>query len=66
MTGTEGKWAQNRNPTLRGMQQAMAMVNAHANKSLERPEAPPVAKVTGSSGNSGKGAVITVSGGARG
>lgn len=66
MTGTEGKWAQNRNPTLRGMQQAMAMVNAHANKSLERPEAPPVAKVTGSSGNSGKGALITVSGGARG
>lgn len=66
MTGTEGKWAQNRNPTLRGMQQAMAMVNAHTNKSLERPEAPPVAKVTGSSGNSAKGAVITVSGGARG
>lgn len=66
MTGTEGAWAQNRNPTLRGSQQAMAMVNAHANKSLERPEAPPIAKVTGSSGNSGKGALITVSGGARG
>ncbi|WGZ94090.1 MAG: CsoS2 family carboxysome shell protein [Candidatus Thiothrix putei] len=66
MTGTEGRWAQNRNPTLRGMQPAMAMVNAHANKSLERPEAPPIANVTGSSGNSGKGALITVSGGARG
>ncbi|OQX14828.1 MAG: hypothetical protein BWK73_08510 [Thiothrix lacustris] len=66
MTGTEGRWAQNRNPTLRGMQQAMAMVNAHANKSLERPETPPIANVTGSSGNSGKGALITVSGGARG
>lgn len=66
MTGTEGKWAQNRNPTLRGAQQAMAMVSAHANKSLERPEAPPIANVTGSSGNSGKGALITVSGGARG
>lgn len=66
MTGTEGQWAQNRNPTLRGMPRAMAMVNAHTNKAAERPEPPPVAKVTGSSGNSGKGAVITVSGGARG
>jgi hypothetical protein len=65
MTGTEGQWAQARNPTLRGMQQAMAMSNAHTNKGLER-EVPPPAKVTGSSGNSGKGPVITVSGGARG
>ncbi len=66
MTGTEGRTAQNRNPTLRGAQQAMAMVSAHANKALERPEVPPIANVTGSSGNSGKGALITVSGGARG
>lgn len=66
MTGTEGQWANGRNPTLRGTPRSMAMVNAHANKALERPEAPPLAKVTGSSGNSGKGALITVSGGARG
>ncbi|TCJ12294.1 carboxysome shell protein [Parasulfuritortus cantonensis] len=64
VTGTEGRWAQSRNPTLRGMQRGMG-VGARANKEIERPEVP-IAKVTGSSGNAGKGAVITVSGGARG
>jgi len=64
VTGTEGRWAQGRNPTLRGGGRGMAS-GAWANKERERPEAP-IAKVTGSSGNDGKGAVITVSGGARG
>lgn len=64
VTGTEGRWAQGRNPTLRGAGRGMAS-GAWANKAIERPEAP-IAKVTGSSGNAGKGAVITVSGGARG
>ncbi len=64
VTGTEGCWAQSRNPTMRGASRAMA-AGAWANKGIERPEVP-VAKVTGSSGNAGKGAVITVSGGARG
>ena len=64
VTGTEGRWAQGRNPTLRGPGRGMA-AGAWANKERERPEVP-VAKVTGSSGNAGKGAVITVSGGARG
>jgi len=64
VTGTEGRWAQGRNPTLRGAGRGMTS-GAWANKGIERPEAP-VAKVTGSSGNAGKGAVITVSGGARG
>lgn len=64
ITGTEGRWAQGRNPTLRGGGRGMG-ASAWANKGIEKPEVP-LAKVTGSSGNAGKGAVITVSGGARG
>ncbi|MEW5771467.1 MAG: CsoS2 family carboxysome shell protein [Pseudomonadota bacterium] len=64
VTGTEGRWAQGRNPTLRGAGRSMG-ASAWSNKDIERPEVP-LAKVTGSSGNAGKGALITVSGGARG
>ena len=64
MTGTEGRWAQGRNPTLRGEPRGN-FVNAHINKQIERPEAP-VAMVTGSSGNCDEGVLVTVSGGARG
>lgn len=64
VTGTEGRWAQSRNPTLRGEVRNMTPF-ARANKEVERVEVPP-AKVTGASGNSAKGAMITVSGGARG
>jgi len=64
VTGTEGRWAQGRNPTLRGGGRGMG-TGARANKAIEKPEVP-LARVTGSSGNAGKGAVITVSGGARG
>lgn len=64
ITGTEGMWAQGRNPTHRGTLRTM-VVGARANKEIERPETHPT-KVTGSSGNTGKGAMITVSGGARG
>lgn len=64
ITGTEGRWAQGRNVTLRGEGRGMG-ASAWANKGIEKPEVP-LAKVTGSSGNAGKGAVITVSGGARG
>jgi len=64
ITGTEGMSAQGRNPTQRGEVRRMA-VGARANMEIERPEIP-AAKVTGSSGNTGKGALITVSGGARG
>lgn len=64
ITGTEGMWSQGRNPTLRGENRSMAS-GARANMEIERPEIQS-AKVTGSSGNTGKGAVITVSGGARG
>jgi hypothetical protein len=65
MTGTEGHVAQGRNPSLRVGEMQQPVNNAYYNKALERPDMP-AAKVTGSSGNTGEGAVITVSGGARG
>lgn len=65
MTGTEGPWAQGRNPTLRGEPRTMASGGAYGNKGMERPQVPS-APVTGSSGNTNEGAIITVSGGARG
>ena len=65
MTGTEGHVAQGRNPSLRVGEVQQPVNNAYHNKELERPEVP-AAKVTGSSGNTHDGAVITVSGGARG
>ncbi|MDD5391001.1 MAG: CsoS2 family carboxysome shell protein [Gallionellaceae bacterium] len=66
VTGTVGRWAQGRNPTQRGeAQQPRWARDARANKDRERPEEP-VGKVTGSSGQTGKGALITLSGGARG
>lgn len=65
MTGTEGHVAQGRNPSLRVGDMQQPINNAYHNKSVERPVAP-AARVTGSSGNSAEGAVITVSGGARG
>lgn len=64
ITGTEGRSAQGRNPTLRCEARGAAF-NAHVNRAMERPEAS-VSAITGSSGNTHNGAVITVSGGARG
>ncbi|MBF0255991.1 MAG: carboxysome shell protein [Gammaproteobacteria bacterium] len=62
VTGTEGLSASRRNPSLRGgPAQPMA---ARAARPQEAPE--PVSKVTGSSGNTSNGALITYSGGARG
>ncbi|MHB1608615.1 MAG: CsoS2 family carboxysome shell protein [Acidiferrobacter thiooxydans] len=65
VTGTEGHWAQGRNPTQRGTARTCVM-SAAGNR--ERPLAVPVpeGKVTGSSGNTGKGSLVTYSGGARG
>jgi len=64
VTGTEGNSATRRNPTLRGAMASMPSM-AVANKRNE--EVPvPVSKVTGSSGNTEKGSLITYSGGARG
>ena len=62
VTGTEGTSATRRNPTVRGAPMDSMAV---ANKRNE--EVPvPVSKVTGSSGNTEKGSLITYSGGARG
>jgi hypothetical protein len=61
VTGTEGRSARNRNPSRLGPRQPMAVT-------LKRNEAipEPVSRVTGSSGNTTAGSLITVSGGARG
>ncbi|TXH74590.1 CsoS2 family carboxysome shell protein [Thiobacillus sp.] len=63
VTGTEGP-ASRRNPTLRGDARGNG-ATARDNREIERP-APAASRITGSSGNSGAGATITVSGGARG
>lgn len=62
VTGTEGASATRRNQTLRG-----APKGAMGARAVERAEAPePVSKVTGASGNTDRGSLITYSGGARG
>lgn len=62
VTGTEGRSAVRRNPTRPGPMSARAPVVAKRNEELD----PPVSRVTGSSGNTERGALITYSGGARG
>ena len=62
VTGTEGASATRRNTTLRGA--PIAAMGARAKAPLEAPE--PVSKVTGSSGNTDRGSLVTYSGGARG
>ena len=62
VTGTEGRSAKLRNPTMRvGMTNAM---NVEKKRNEELPV--PNSKVTGGSGNTEKGSLITYSGGARG
>jgi hypothetical protein len=64
ITGTEGRSAQRRNPTMRGNSNGNG-ANARDNREVERP-APATSRITGSSGNASTGPNITVSGGARG
>jgi hypothetical protein len=64
VTGTEG-FSTRRNPTLRGPGPRALVPGAHSNRERGRPEVP-LSKITGSSGNTPGGAVITYSGGARG
>ncbi|MDE2120780.1 MAG: carboxysome shell protein, partial [Betaproteobacteria bacterium] len=64
VTGTEGPSALSRNPSLRGQPRGAAAAAA-PQREAERAPVPP-SRVTGSSGNSERGAVVTVSGGARG
>jgi len=66
VTGTEGSWAARRNMTQRGESRDMPVaVGARNFKDMEKPQVAP-SRVTGSSGNTGSGAAITISGGARG
>lgn len=62
VTGTEGTSAVRRNPTRRGHSTAQMQVPVRT----ENPVEVPPSKVTGSSGNTEKGALVTYSGGARG
>lgn len=64
VTGTEGSSSQSRNSTQRGQPRG-AGVSAVTFRTVERP-ALPESRITGSSGNTDKGAVVTLSGGARG
>lgn len=64
VTGTEGASARQRNLTLRGGPMSAMQLRDDMERSEEIPE--PVSKVTGGSGNTEKGALITYSGGARG
>ena len=68
VTGTEGSSAKRRNPTMRtGEMNAMNAMNAMAVVPKRNEELPvPNSKVTGGSGNTEKGSLITYSGGARG
>ncbi len=62
VTGTEGRSSKLRNPTMR-----MGMANAMKLEQKRNEELPiPNSKVTGGSGNTDKGSLITYSGGARG
>ncbi len=63
VTGTEG-FSTRRNATQKGNPRGEGR-SAYANRELERKEVP-MSKITGSSGNSGSGSLVTLSGGARG
>lgn len=62
VTGTEGFTAQRRNPSRSGTKSAMPTLERKRNEAV--PE--PISKVTGSSGSTESGALVTYSGGARG
>ncbi|MFN9547209.1 MAG: CsoS2 family carboxysome shell protein [Cyanobacteriota bacterium] len=62
VTGTEGPSARRRNPTRIGAMSAMPNFQAKRNEAI--PE--PVSRITGASGNTTAGSLITISGGARG
>lgn len=64
VTGTEGTSSLARNPSQRGQARDMGMT-ARQFRDVER-AAQPESRITGSSGNTVKGAAVTLSGGARG
>lgn len=62
VTGTEGRSAAKRNPTRRGSVSAMPSSEPKRNEDVDRNDI----NVTGGSGNTESGALVTLSGGARG
>ncbi len=64
VTGTEGGSARRRNPTRRGGSDSVMAPLRVASRNEDLPV--PVSKVTGGSGNTERGALVTYSGGARG
>jgi hypothetical protein len=62
VTGTEGTSATRRNPTMRAAPAASMSVDLKRNKDMTLP----MSKVTGGSGNTERGSLVTYSGGARG
>jgi len=64
VTGTEGASSLSRNVSHRGQPRGEG-ASAMQFREVERP-AVPESRITGSSGNTGKGAIVTLSGGARG
>lgn len=65
VTGTEGASSLSRNPSVRGEPRGMGMNAMRFREEVEHPVVPD-SRITGSSGNSGRGALVTLSGGARG
>jgi len=64
VTGTEGTSAMRRNPTRRGSPMSAMAPLREGTRNEDLPD--PVSKVTGGSGNTERGALVTYSGGARG
>ena len=62
VTGTEGASARKRNPTRPGMTSAMPVIDIKRNDEMKEPDF----LITGSSGNTREGQLVTFSGGARG
>jgi|AVFP01.1.fsa_nt_gi hypothetical protein len=62
VTGTEGTSARRRNPTRPGPMSAMPSLDAKRNEEVPKP----VSRVTGASGSTDRGSLVTYSGGARG
>ena len=65
VTGTEGASSLSRNLSARGEPRGMGMNALRFREEVEHPPVPD-SRITGSAGNTGKGSLVTLSGGARG
>ncbi len=66
VTGTEGPSSMSRNPSARGTPRGVGMNAQLFRDVVERPVVVEDSRITGSAGNTGKGSLVTLSGGARG